>query len=125
MKPTKRESIVKLTSEKLNLDNELVDTVVVSFYGYLNKTLASLDHTHVHVPGLGLFKLRKKKVLDAIIRQERTIAIFEQKTSLSMMKYSTLQDAKDKLEKLKIILVKINQEEERKKELKEKRKSNE
>ena len=118
MKPLSRLDISKLTSEKLNLEQDVVDDVIRSFYRFLNEELSSLNHTHVNIIGLGTFWIRKKKVLKAIEQQEKVIDMLDYRTKLSLSKYSTLHEAKEKLEKLRIILKEIEAEEEKKKEIK-------
>lgn len=122
MKPLSRLDISKLTAEKLNLEQDVVDDVARSFYRFLNQELSSLEHSHVNVIGLGTFWVRKKKVVKAIQRQEKVIDMLDHRTKLSLSKYSTLHEAKEKLLKLEAILEKIKIEEERKNEIKSKRK---
>jgi nucleoid DNA-binding protein len=121
MKPLSRLDISSLTAKKLNHEQDVVDDVARAFYRFVHEELSSLEHTHVNVIGLGTFWVRKKKVLNAIERQEKTIEMLDHRAKLSLSKYSTLHEAKEKLEKLKILLVKIEEEENRKSEIKGKR----
>ena len=122
MKPLSRLDISNLTAKKLNLEQDVVDDVARSFYRFLHQELSSLEHSHVNVIGLGTFWVRKKKVIKAIQRQEKVIEMLDHRTKLSLSKYSTLHEAKEKLLKLEAILKKIEIEEERKLEFKSKRK---
>lgn len=116
MKSRTRLDISKLTAEKLNLKQDVVDDVARAFYAYANKQLAGIEHTHINIPGLGLMKVRKNRVEGMILKQEKVIAMLEYKAKLSLTRYSTLQKAKEKLEKLTQLLEKVEVEIERKKE---------
>jgi uncharacterized protein YijF (DUF1287 family) len=118
MKSKSRLDISKLTAEKLNLEQDVVDDVARAFYAYANKELASLEHTHINIPGLGTLWVRKNKVLDMIAKQEKVIAMLDHKAKLSLSRYSTLHEAKEKLDKLHLLLEKVEKEIERKKSYK-------
>ena len=118
MKPLSRLDISSLTAKKLNLEQDVVDDVARSFYRFLHKELSSLNHTHVNVIGLGTFWIRKKKVISAIERQGRVIEMLDHRTKLSLSKYSTLHEAKEKLLKLEEALEKIKIEEKNKLKMK-------
>lgn len=118
MKPLKRLDISKLTAKKLNLDLDLVDDVSRAFYSFLNKEMASINHSQVHVSGLGTFKVRKNKVVDLIKKQKLIIAKLDHRTKLSLSRYSKLQEAKDRLADLQNILEILEEEEQHKKQIK-------
>jgi nucleoid DNA-binding protein len=118
MRSKTRLDITKLTSEKLNIDETTIDAVVRSFYSYLNDELASLNHINISVTGLGVFKIRKNKVEEAIKKQEKIIEMLDHRTKLSLSRYSTLYEAKYKLDLLNRTLDKLKEEEQRKQEFK-------
>lgn len=118
MKPLKRLDISKLTAKKLNLDLDLVDDVSRAFYSFLNKEMAGVNHSQVHVSGLGTFKVRKNKVVDLIKKQKLIIAKLDHRTKLSLSRYSKLQEAKDRLADLQNILEILEEEEQHKKQIK-------
>ncbi len=110
MKPLSRLDISKLTAKKLNLDVEIIDNIVRGYYSFLNSTLANLEHTNINVSGLGTFKVRRNKVQDSIKKQEKIIEMLDYKSKLSLSKYSSLHEAKEKLKKLNAILNQLEEE---------------
>lgn len=123
MKPTKRNPIVKKTAEKLNLNQELVDSVIVQYWKYVHNQMSQVKHTHIQVPNLGTFVVKPWSLENKIARLQRLIeSIGAPKT---LQQYSILKDKYDQLDKLLDLKEKVTMLEQEKSEIKNQRKQDE
>jgi len=123
LKPTKRNPIVKKTAEKLNLNQELVDSVIVQYWKYDHYPMYEVKHTHIQVPNLGTFVVKPWSLENKIARLQRLIeSIGAPKT---LQQYSILKDKYDQLDKLLDLKEKVAMLEQEKSEIKNQRKQDE
>lgn len=71
-----------MTAKKLNLSDELVEKIVNDYYSEVRKKLSAVEHTHVNVPGLGIFTVKPKLLASAIIREKVYLETLKQPRSL-------------------------------------------
>jgi hypothetical protein len=62
----KAKSLIPKTSVQTKFDEELVEDVVNFYYTKLRKALENLEDARVGVPVLGIFKVRKKALINSI-----------------------------------------------------------
>jgi len=121
LKPTKRNQIVKKTAEKLNLNQELVDSVIVQYWKYVHNQMSQVKHTHIQVPNLGTFIVKPWSLENKIARLQRLIeAIGAPKT---LQQYSILKEKYDQLDKLLDLKEKVTILDQEKTKIKNQRKN--
>lgn len=121
MKPIKRNPIVKKTAEKLNLNQELVNSIVLQYWKYVHNQMSQVKHTHIQVPNLGTFIVKPWSLENKIARLQRLIeAIGAPKT---LQQYSILKEKYDQLDKLLDLKEKVTILDQEKTKIKNQRKN--
>lgn len=73
MNPLSRKPLVKQTAEELDLPEKDVDSVVTTYYAYVQSIMNNVEHTHVLVPNLGTFVVKPWSLRRKIDRTKRYI----------------------------------------------------
>ncbi len=58
MRPKKTKSLIPEVSKKLGIPENEVTSVINVYWGKIRRTLSSLDHNHVYLPGFGTFYVK-------------------------------------------------------------------
>jgi len=115
LNPTKRKEITKKTAESLGLDHLVVDDVVAFFYRTTQKKLSAMSSPSVNVPNMGTFVLMRKRVEKKLEKYTAFLNKIDPSESIRM--YETSLQVKADIEKYAEILEKMDQEQQRKKEV--------
>jgi nucleoid DNA-binding protein len=121
LRPTKRNQIVKKTAQKLNVSEEIVDSVIVQYWKYVHNQMSQVTHTHIQVPNLGTFVVKPWSLENKIARLQRLIETIGAPKTLQQ--YSILKDKYDQLDKLLDLKEKVATLETEKAEIKNQRKN--
>ena len=118
MNPIKRKSIVELTAKDLNLPVDVVDNIVSHYYLTLQKKLSSVDHPYIAVPRLGTFVVKKKSLVDMITKHQNFVNKIEKDEHITVHTYELIIKKRAEIEKLTKLQERMQQEQERKEEVK-------
>lgn len=119
MIPKRPKKLYKELSEDLDISESMVDDIVSFYYKEVRKTLSSLDHLKVNLPGLGDFLLRTTSVKSMIKKYKKYEQIFNNETFVN---YHNKKMAEYKLNKLTEAQVKIDKFLEERKKFRDERK---
>lgn len=97
MIPKKAEVIIKQIAEEKDIPASTIDDIVSFYYKEVRKTLSSLEHLKINIPGLGVFTIKQSSV-DKLIRKYETIK--EKSDTQTFTNYHNRKSAEMKLEKL-------------------------
>lgn len=115
MNPTKRKEISKQTAEKLGRDFSQVDEIAAFYFRYVQKRLSAMEHIAVKVDNLGTFVLKKKRVENKLEKFKNYIKLVDETESIRA--FENKQTAKKDIEKFEAALQLMEQEEQRKQEI--------
>ena len=118
MNPVKRKSIVELTAKDLNLSADVVDDIVSHYYLTLQRKLSSVEHPYIAVPRLGTFVVKKKSLVEMITKHQNFVNKIEKDEHISVHTYELIIKKRDDIQKLTKLQERMNQELERKEEVK-------
>lgn len=118
MNPIKRKSIVELTAKDLNLPADVVDDIVSHYYLTLQRKLSSVEHPYIAVPRLGTFVVKKKSLVEMITKHQNFVNKIEKDEHISVHTYELIIKKRDDIQKLTKLQERMNQELERKEEVK-------
>lgn len=104
MKPKKRKDIVNDTATRLGFSVEDVDNIVYYYYKYVSSLIESLEHERIYINNFGTFEMRVEKLKNTIKDVENIIAFLEQKEQ-TMVIYRNLTRYRERLEKMKKMLI--------------------
>jgi len=119
MIPKRPKKLYKELSEDLDISESMVDDIISFYYKEVRKTLSSLDHLKVNLPGLGDFLLRTTSVKSMIKKYKKYEQIFNNETFVN---YHNKKMAEYKLNKLTEAQVKIDKFLEERKKFRDERK---
>jgi hypothetical protein len=111
MKPQKASSLYKDVSEENNISETLVSDIVEFYYKELKGVLVNLSVPRVNVEGLGHLVIKTKVAAKTIERLERVVDTHDVSTFKA---YYNKKGIEEKLELLKSVSLKIQEEETRK-----------
>lgn len=97
MIPKKAEVIIKQVAEEKDIPVSTVDDIVSFYYKEVRKTLSSLEHLKINLPGLGSFIIKQSSVEKSIRKHENIIKASDTQTFIN---YHNIKNAEVKLEKL-------------------------
>ena len=118
MNPIKRKSIVELTATDLNLPVDMIDDIVSHYYLTLQRKLSSADHPYIAVPRLGTFVVKKKSLVDMITKHQNFVNKIEKDEHITVHTYELIIKKRADIEQLTKLQKRMQQEEERKQEVK-------
>jgi len=107
MKPKKANSLYKEVTEEFDVSEDLVETLVESYYKTLRKKMSSISDLRINVDGLGHFVIKIQKVKKAIPHYEKVLNNHDTSTFGA---YHNKKNVEEKLELLKKIHVQIEEE---------------
>ena len=107
MIPKKASSLYKEITKEFEVSEDLVETLVENYYKTLRKKLSSLSNLRINVDGLGHFVIKIQKVKKAIPHYEKVLKNHDTSTFGA---YHNKKNVEDKLELLKEIHKKIENE---------------
>jgi hypothetical protein len=107
MKPKKANSLYKEVTEEFDVSEDLVETLVESYYKTLRKKMSSISDLRINVDGLGHFVIKIQKVMKAIPHYEKVLNNHDTSTFGA---YHNKKNVEEKLELLKKIHVQIEEE---------------
>ena len=107
MKPKKANSLYKEVTEEFDVSEDLVETLVESYYKTLRKKMSSISDLRINVDGLGHFVIKIQKVKKAIPHYEKVLNNHDTST---FGDYHNKKNVEEKLELLKKIHVQIEEE---------------
>lgn len=111
MKPKKSNQLYKQVSEDLNIETDLVESLIEFYYKDVRKQLTSLSHPRINIDGLGHFVARHGVINKAI---ERIGKKLENHDTSTFRAYHNKKSMENKLELLNLVKEKIDKEFERK-----------
>lgn len=118
MNPKKYKQIADSVASEMGVEKQLVEEVVHFFYSKVRKSLSSLNHPRVVVPGLGTFTVRKQKLKNQINKYNK---ITNSLDPTEFQNYKGHKTAKERLEKLLAMEQILIQEEQNKIDFKQER----
>jgi nucleoid DNA-binding protein len=107
MKPKRANSLYKEVTEEFDVSEDLVETLVESYYKTLRKKMSSISDLRINVDGLGHFVIKIQKVKKAIPHYEKVLNNHDTSTFGA---YHNKKNVEEKLELLKKIHVQIEEE---------------
>ena len=118
MKPKKVKDLIPELSQKLQLSELEIKSVLDLYWDKVRKTLSSLEHEHVNLPGLGTFGLKswmvekKLRINDYLINKYTENPTASSLTILNNLSKDNLKlhNSKKKLEELQTKKQKIKNE---------------
>lgn len=116
MIPKKPKDIYKITAEKEQVSEDVVEDVMDFYYKALRKKLSDLDDISIFVEGLGTFRTYKSKLLKNKERYERIKKRIEDNDSFR--NFSIRKEATERIEQIDKLLDLVAKQEERKQETK-------
>jgi len=119
LNPKHHKEFRKGISEKVNVHQDVVDDFIDFYYAKLRRSLSDLKHPSINVFGLGTFKIRKKKLSQAIKKNKSFLGNFEKNTYDGYAKHIPV---KEKLKNMENAMAEINKAEEEYKAFKKKKK---
>jgi hypothetical protein len=120
MNPKKPKEFIKPTAEALGLSETLVDDVTGFYWASVRKALSDLESPSITVTNLGTFKARYNKIS---LLQKKYQAYLDNLTAEKMTfnKHTIQNTSKQKLEGLDKVKKQLEEEYQRKQEVKQKR----
>ncbi len=118
MNPLKRKSIVEMTAKDLDLAVDMVDDIVSHYYLTLQRKLSNADHPYIAVPRLGTFVVKKKSLVDMITKHQNFVNKIEKDEHITVHTYELIIKKRADIEQLTKLQKRMQQEEERKQEVK-------
>lgn len=115
MNPLKRKDISKITAESLGLEHHIVDDVVSFFYKTVQKKLSSVEHQYVNVPNMGTFVLKKQRIENKLEKYNTFLSKIDAAESMTI--YETSLEVKSDIDKYNSMLLIMDKEVQRKKEV--------
>ena len=115
MIPKKPNSLYKEITDEFECSEQLVDDLVHFYYKTLKKRMSGLTDLRLNVEGLGHFVLKMRKVKNAIPHYEKVLNDHDTSTFGA---YHNKKSVEEKLELLKQLDVKIEEELEKRKKFK-------
>lgn len=118
MKPLKRKQLIELTAQQVNISKDIVDDVVSYYYHTVQKKLSLADCHSVTVPRLGTFVVKKKSLVQMILKHQRFVAKIEQDEDISVKIYELIIEKRAEIERLTKLQEKMAEEDQRREEVK-------
>lgn len=122
MNPIKRKQLTAETADKLGLSHEMVDDLISFYYDFVQKKLTTLNSPAILVPKLGTFVIKKKSLAEAIKKTDFFIKKLEAEDAISVKTYELILRKKQELKHYREIEALIQEEEDKKLIVKDKRK---
>lgn len=113
MLPKSSRHFLQPTAEELGCDVQLVDDAAAFFYSEVRKALTEMRGPIVQVPNLGSFKAKPGELPKLIHKYEKHLTVLQPETFNQM---ATRKDLEVRLERVKSLKKKIDDEKERRKE---------
>jgi nucleoid DNA-binding protein len=120
MRPKKAKEFIKPTALNMNLSESMVEDVISFYWSAIQKALSNIESASVTVAGLGIFKVRVKKIKKLQARYTKYLENTDPE-SMTFNKHSVKKLAEFKLERLSIIEKDLEKERKKKEEVKLKR----
>lgn len=121
MNPKKPKDFIKPTAEALGQSESLVDDVVGFYWASVRKALSELESPSITVTNLGTFKVRYKKI-QALEKKHQMYLDNLEADHMTFNKHTLQNISKKKLEGLDNIRKQMEEEFQRKQEVRTKRK---
>jgi hypothetical protein len=118
LNPVKRKYLIDLTAKDLNLSVDIIEDIVSYYYLTLQKKLSLADHPYVSVPRLGTFVVKKKSLVEMITKHQNFVNKIEKDEHISVHTYELIIKKRADIEQLTHLQIRMQQEEERKQEVK-------
>jgi hypothetical protein len=107
MTPKKASSLYKEITEEFDISEDLVESLIESYYKTLRKKLTGLSDLRINVDGLGHFVIKIQKVKKAIPHYEK---VLENHDTSTFGAYHNKKSVEEKLELLNSIHIKAEEE---------------
>jgi ABC-type uncharacterized transport system fused permease/ATPase subunit len=118
LKPQKRKQLVELTAKQLDISKDIVDDVVSYYYQTVQKKLSLADHPSITIPRLGTFVVKKKSLVQMILKHQRFVAKIEQDQDISVKTYELIIEKRAEIERLTKLQERMAEEDQRREEVK-------
>jgi len=122
MRPKKAKEFIKPTALKMDLSESMVEDIVSFYWSAIQKALSNIESASVTVASLGIFKVRVKNIKKLQARYTKYL----ENTNIESMtfnKHSVKKLAEFKLERITIIEKELEEQRQKKEEVKLKRAS--
>lgn len=110
MKAKSYRKFKKDIASKVGVHPELVDEFITFYYAKLRKNLSNLTYPSVTVTGLGTFKIRKKALNNAIIKNKSILGNLEKQTYKGYEKHIAVSEKLKDLEEMQRMIDKVEKE---------------
>jgi len=100
LKPLKRKQLIDQTALQLGISKDIVDDVVSYYYLNIQRKLSSVDCHSVSIPRLGTFVVKKKSLVQMILKHQRFVAKIEQDEDISVQTYELIIQKRAEIERL-------------------------
>jgi nucleoid DNA-binding protein len=107
MIPKKANNLYKEITKEFDVSEELVESLIESYYKTLRKKMSSLSDIRINVDGLGHFVIKIQKVKKAIPHYEKVLKNHDTSTFGA---YHNKKSIEEKLDLLNAIHIKIEKE---------------
>jgi hypothetical protein len=107
-----------MTAKDLDLAVDMVDDIVSHYYLTLQRKLSNADHPYIAVPRLGTFVVKKKSLVDMITKHQNFVNKIEKDEHITVHTYELIIKKRADIEQLTKLQKRMQQEEERKQEVK-------
>jgi nucleoid DNA-binding protein len=115
LNPKKAKELIKPTAQELGVSESLVKDATDFYWGELRKNLSNLESPNIYVAGLGSFVIAPKKL--AVMKQKYQNMVMNLGDADTFRKFTVKQEAETRLEKITKIFKKIDENIEKKKQI--------
>mgnify|MGYP003626465459 CR=1 FL=1 len=124
MTPKKVKTIIKKTSDDLNISESIVDDVISFYWKQVRESIVEVKSNSLKINGLGTFNVKSWKLKGIIDKYEKNIKSLNgyDNKYMTFQRHAILSNTEKRLIKLQDLKEEINKEECRKKQIKKKRK---
>lgn len=125
MNPRKPNELIDSVAQKLGVSEKLVEHVVEYYWKAIRKNLVNCEATNVKLHGLGTFRAKPWKLADMIRKYNNIVlkykSTIEAGDKISFQKFAIMKEAEEKLAQLNRLKDLVQEDENKKLTIKEKR----
>jgi nucleoid DNA-binding protein len=121
LNPKSHKDFKKGIAEKVGVHQDVVDDLLAFYFNKIRKNLSDLTYPYITLNGIGVFQLRKSKLVKAIKKNKDILGNLEKTTYEGFQKHIPV---KEKLEHYNKVLIQLEELEAEKKQFKQKKYEN-
>jgi hypothetical protein len=100
LNPKKPKEFIKLTADKLNVDEDLVNDITSFFWKDLRKALVDLKSPNIKVNGMGTFTIKDWKLKEVQDTYKRYLQRFGNQEDATFQRFAVIRDIQARLDKV-------------------------